>query len=104
MNFRGSVPLMVLSILSQGPKHGYSIAQYIEKESDGFFEIKAGTLYPTLHNLEKQAMIKSRHEIANGRELRYYQLTQAGKARLKDSLREWRGHIKAVNRILSTNT
>lgn len=100
MNFRGSLPLMVLYVLSKGANHGYRIAQHIGAESDGFFDVKAGTLYPTLHSLEKQGMIESYKEKENGRELRYYTMTPAGKKQLTESLTEWEGHVNAVNRVL----
>ncbi|MEQ8672721.1 MAG: PadR family transcriptional regulator [Aggregatilineales bacterium] len=100
MNFRGSLPLMVLYVLSKGSNHGYRIAQHIESESDGFFNVKAGTLYPTLHSLEKQGVIDSYKDVENGREVRYYRLTSDGKKQLDTSLTEWDGHVSAVNRVL----
>ena len=100
MNFRGSLPLMVLYVLSKESNHGYRIAQLIESESDGFFDVKAGTLYPTLHSLEKQGVIVSYKDVENGREVRYYKLTSDGKKQLEASLTEWDGHVNAVNRVL----
>jgi DNA-binding PadR family transcriptional regulator len=100
MNFKGNLPLMILYILSKGANHGYSIARYIEAESAGYFDIKAGTLYPTLHNLEEQGMIESYRQIENGRDLRYYRITEKGQEKLSAVLKDWENHVRAVNRVL----
>jgi DNA-binding PadR family transcriptional regulator len=91
---------MILYILSFGQAHGYSIARFIEQQSEGFFDVKAGTLYPTLHSLEHQDLITSRREMENGRELRYYTLTDRGRKKLAETLHEWDLHVAAVNRVL----
>lgn len=101
MNLKGSLPLLILHVLSQGPNHGYQIAKQIKQESAGVLDFKEGTLYPTLHGMEKKGLIEAYSQIENGRERRYYRLTDKGRRKLKSELAEWRAYTKAVNAVLS---
>lgn len=100
MNMKGSLPLLILHNLSLAPGHGYWLAKQIRVQSDGVLDFKEGTLYPTLHNLEKQGFIASFHEVENGRSRRYYQLTDNGKAELRRQREEWALFSGAVNLVL----
>jgi PadR family transcriptional regulator PadR len=100
MNMKGSLPLLIMHNLSLEPSHGYRIAKQIRVQSDGVLDFKEGTLYPTLHNLEKQGLISSYKETENGRSRRYYQLTDSGKAALAQQREEWTLYAGAVNLIL----
>lgn len=100
MNFRGSLTLLILFVLSKGPNHGYQIAKAIKQQSDGILDFKEGTLYPTLHGLEQQGMIEAFEQAENGRSRRYYRLTQDGRALLDQELDEWARYSSAVNNIL----
>ncbi len=103
MQFKGSLPLMVLYVLSQQPNHGYAIAQQIKEKSDEVFDVKAGSLYPALHSLEKQGLVESYTTEENGRELRCYTLTDLGKGELDAALAAWAQHVTAVNLVLKGN-
>lgn len=100
MNLKGSLPLLILHVLSHGPNHGYQIAKQIKQESQGILDFKEGTLYPTLHGMEKQGLVEAYSEIENGRERRYYRLTDKGRRALKTELEEWKAYTKAVNAVL----
>ncbi len=100
MNMKGSLPLLILHNLAKEPSHGYRIAKQIRVQSDGVLDFKEGTLYPTLHNLEKQGLIASFKEKENGRSRRYYQLTDNGKAELARQRQEWRLYAGAVDMVL----
>ncbi|MCC6614467.1 MAG: PadR family transcriptional regulator [Anaerolineae bacterium] len=100
MNFRGSLTLLILYVLSKGPNHGYQIAKAIKQQSQGILDFKEGTLYPTLHGLEGQGMIQAFEQAENGRTRRYYRLTQDGRALLEEELDEWSRYSSAVNDIL----
>jgi transcriptional regulator len=100
MNLKGSLPLLILHILKDGPNHGYRIAKRIKRESGGVLDFKEGTLYPTLHSLEKQGLIEAYQEIENGRTRRYYRLTGGGRKALADELEQWHEYANAVNAIL----
>ena len=100
MNMKGSLPLLVLHILSLGPKHGYQIAKEIRQRSDNMLEFAEGTLYPTLHSMEKQGLLASYEEDKAGRTRRYYQLTSSGRGALAQERQEWQVFTQAVNMIL----
>lgn len=78
---RGEVPLALLSLLEDGPKHGYELMTLLEERTDGCYRPSAGTIYPTLQQLQDQGLVQSREE-EGGR--RTYELTDAGRAHLAD--------------------
>lgn len=82
---------LILSILAGGKKHGYQLALEIEERSGGYFTFNHGTLYPILHRLEKEGMIRgSWIDGGQKRKRRIYSLT--GKGRKYAALQEksWR--------------
>jgi PadR family transcriptional regulator PadR len=102
MNLKGSLPLLILYTLSKGPNHGYQIAKSIKQQSEGVLDFKEGTLYPTLHTLEKSHFIQGYNEDEAGRTRRYYRLTESGSKMLREQLKEWREYAGAVNRVLES--
>lgn len=103
MNNKGSLPLLVLHVLAEGQNHGYQIAKLIKERSDGVLDFKEGTLYPTLHSLEKQKLIESYSEKVDGRKRRYYRITDGGRAMLKNERAEWASYARAVNQVLKVS-
>ncbi len=97
MNIKGSLPLLILQVLSSGPGHGYQISQQIKARSKGVLDFKEGTLYPALHGLEQQGLLEAYHAEENGRTRRYYQLTASGRAALEKARKEWEQFVQAVN-------
>lgn len=100
MNYKGSLPLLILQCLHQGPLHGYAIAQRIKVLSSDILTFKEGTLYPTLHGLENQGAIESFSETVSGRERKCYRLTEQGKKQLHKEQQEWQTFVQAVNGVL----
>jgi PadR family transcriptional regulator PadR len=100
MNLKGSLPLLVLHILANGANHGYGIAKQIKDESRGVLDFKEGTLYPTLHGMEKQGLIEAYQQEESGRMRRYYRLTKRGQAMLDAQREEWSRYTHAVNLVL----
>ncbi len=100
MNIKGSLPLLILHLLAQRPSHGYSLAKQIREQSDDFLNYSEGTLYPTLHGLEKQGLIESFEQEENGRGRRYYRLTAKGQKALASEKAEWKRYTQMVNLIL----
>lgn len=97
----GSTPMLVLSLLRDGDKYGYEMVEELAKRSDDTFLLKEGTLYPLLHSLEKDRLVRSYTKIApNGRERKYYQLTYDGKEYLRSKEQEWRLFSEKVNAVL----
>jgi DNA-binding PadR family transcriptional regulator len=72
------VRIAILSLLSEGPKHGYELMKELESRSGGSYRVSAGTMYPSLQQLEDEGMIVSEQQ--NGK--RVYQLTDLGKQEL----------------------
>jgi len=100
MNLKGSLPLLILHNLSSGPSHGYAIAKHIKETTNGTLDFKEGTLYPTLHGMEKQGLLEKYKEKVNGRDRNYYRLTDEGRKMLAVELQEWRDFTRAVNTVL----
>ena len=100
MNLKGSLPMLVLHVLQNGPQHGYQIAKDIKQKSKGILDFREGTLYPALHGLERDGCIESYNEVENGRTRRYYRLTETGKQSLAAELNEWQRYSRAVNQVL----
>ena len=100
MNFKGTLPTLILEAVEQEPSHGYRIAQRIKERSKGVLDFKEGTLYPALHKLENEGLVASSEEIENGRARRYYRITKSGRAVLAKDRAEWRNLSRAVTMIL----
>lgn len=100
MNFKGTLPTLILEAVEQEPSHGYRIAQRIKERSKGVLDFKEGTLYPALHKLENEGLVASSEEMENGRARRYYRITKAGRAVLSKDRAEWRKLSRAVTMIL----
>jgi len=97
----GSTPMLVLSLLKDGDKYGYEMVEALAKRSDDTFLLKEGTLYPLLHTMEKEKWVQSYTKYAeNGRERKYYHLTDHGRQRLDYKEKEWRLFTEKVNAVL----
>lgn len=92
---------LVLMALLEGAKHGYEVSKYIEERSRGFFRMPFGTLYPILHRLEKNGMIKAKLESSSGAKTKkVYRLTGAGKALANNEARDFRLLAKTINKMV----
>lgn len=100
MNFKGTLPTLILQALVNEPNHGYRIAQSIRERSQGVLDFKEGTLYPALHKLENEGLVESYEETENGRIRRYYRITKAGRKTLAADRAEWHQLSSAVSTIL----
>lgn len=100
MNMKGSLPALILQVLSREENHGYRIAQQIKATSKGVLDFKEGTLYPALHDLENKGLIESYESVENGRTRRYYRLTESGHKTLAKEREAWNQYSQAVSLIL----
>ena len=100
MNFKGTLPTLILEALVNEPQHGYRIAQRIKERSQGVLDFKEGTLYPALHKLENERLLESYEAVEAGRQRRYYRITKAGRETLEKDRSEWRELSRAVTMIL----
>ena len=98
----GSTTVLILKLLEDKDMYGYEMISNLAKKSNHTFDLKAGTLYPLLHNLEKNGIVESYEEsTASERTRKYYHLTEKGKDVLKIKEKEWHEYSTAVNRVLN---
>jgi PadR family transcriptional regulator PadR len=98
---QGTLDMLVLRVLSAGPRHGYDIARRIQVLSRDALRVGQGSLYPALHRLEERGHLSgSWRESETGRRARYYRLTAAGKRELEGSEDSWRHFSAAVEGVL----
>lgn len=97
----GSTATLILKLLDRQDMYGYQIIEELARRSDNTFQLKAGTLYPLLHGLEKKGLLESYEENADSARIRkYYRLTGKGKKFLKEKTAEWKEYSSAVSKIL----
>jgi len=101
--WQGTLALMVLKTLqSMGPLHGYGIARRIEQTSGDNLVVQYGTLYPALLKLEQEGYIASEWGISeNNRRACYYRLTRAGRRQVERETREWQETTAILERFLT---
>src|SRR3954467_14270850 len=98
---KGTLALLILSLLSRKSMYGYELAATVHRDTDGAFTWREGSLYPSLHKLEADGLIAGAwEEKETGRKRRYYQLTKKGRTALKAKTESWADLARAVNRIL----
>ena len=100
---QGTLALMVLKTLETiGPLHGYGIARRIEQTSEQLLAINYGTLYPALLKLEQEGYISSEWGVSdNNRKAKFYKLTRAGRRRVEHETREWQRISAILGRFLA---
>lgn len=97
----GSTATLILKLLDSKDMYGYQIIEELARRSDNTFQLKAGTLYPLLHGLEKKGLLDSYEEKADSARVRkYYRLTNKGKKHLKEKTAEWQTYAAAVDKVL----
>ena len=104
--FQGTLALMVLKTLdSMGPLHGFGIARRIEQTSGDRLSVNYGTIYPALLKLEQEGFVAGDWGLSEtNRKARYYRLTRAGRRRLERAAAEWADTTQIVNRFFSPGT
>ncbi len=97
----GSTTMLVLNLLEQGDMYGYQMIRELEQRSEQFFSLKEGTLYPILHGLEKDGLIKSYEmKTEQWRPRKYYAINDKGRRLLRDKKQEWQLFSSAVNKVM----
>jgi PadR family transcriptional regulator PadR len=101
--WQGTLALMVLKTLeTMGPLHGYGIARRIEQTSGNRLALNYGTLYPALLKLEQEGAIASEWGVSeNNRKAKFYRLTRAGRKQLAKEARDWEQTTAILARFLS---
>jgi transcriptional regulator len=101
--WQGTLALMVLRTLeTMGPLHGYGVARRIEQVSGGMVSVKYGTLYPALIKLEQEGYIAAEWGVSDhNRRAKIYKLTRAGGKKLAREARQWERTTTAIARIFA---
>lgn len=101
--WQGTLALMILKTLETlGPLHGYGIARRIEQTSGDLLSVNYGTLYPALLKLEQEGYIASEWGVSdNNRKAKYYRLTRAGRKQVEQEMQEWQEAQAILAKFLS---
>ena len=94
---KGHLDLLLLSILADGPAHGYAIIESLRQRSSGLFDLPEGTIYPALHRLENQGLLRSNWSEDSARRKKIYHLTPKGQQVLSKRQDEWKKFSRAIN-------
>ena len=98
---QGTLDLLVLRCLSGGSRHGYAIASIVRDQTGGDLSIEDAALYQSLHRLLRQDLVDAEWGPSeNNRRARFYTLTPAGRARLREESTNWRRYVRAVDAVL----
>ena len=98
---QGTLELMILTILSREPMHGYGISQRLATLSGDRFQVNPGSLFPSLYRLEQDGKLKAEWRASdNNRNAKYYRLTPAGRKQLEQHRQRWDRTAFAVNSVL----
>jgi PadR family transcriptional regulator, regulatory protein PadR len=98
---RGHVDLLLLSVLDREDAHGYRLAQSVRDRSAGAFDLREGTIYPSLYRLERDGLVASRWERVDGRRRRVYRLTRPGAQELDRHRADWRDFARAMEAVVA---
>jgi PadR family transcriptional regulator len=100
---QGTLDIMILQTLATlGPSHGYAIASRIEQVSDGRVQLNMGTLYPGLMRLEQRGAVRGSWGVTeNNRKARFYAITAPGRRLLAAETTEWNRMVGIMHAILS---
>ena len=99
---QGTLALLVLkSLASRGKLHGYAITAYIQHASDELLRVEEGSLYPALHRMEQDGLVRAEWGTSEkNRPARFYALTAAGKRQLAQEQEQWDRLTEGVRRVL----
>ncbi len=95
-----STAVLVLGVLRRGSSYGYDIVRQVNELAEGQFTWQEGTVYPVLHKLEREGLVRSRwQEADSGRKRKYYAITPSGRGALGEGTRQWELFYRMVTRL-----
>jgi PadR family transcriptional regulator PadR len=98
---QGTLDMLILKAVSLAPMHGYGILLRIQQFSNDALLIQQGSLYPAVYRLEHQGLLSSEWGLSeNNRRAKYYQLTPAGRRRLKEEQQGWLRLVDAISAVM----
>ena len=99
---RGTLDLLILKTLALEPLHGVAVADRLSQITGGTFQVQAGSLFPALHRLEGDDLITGEWSVVDGRRIKSYALTAAGRRQLAVETKQWERIVAAVSQVLGT--
>ena len=97
---KGNLDALLLAVLQAGAAHGYEVIAELKRRSNGEFDMPEGTVYPSLHKLEREGFLTSEWDVVEGRRRRTYRLTAPGRAALVRERAEWLRFSTGMNAVL----
>lgn len=98
---QGTLDLLILKALALQEMHGLQISRRIEQVTRGTFQVKPGSLFPSLHRMEEEGwLVSSWGESESRRKAKYYKLTRAGRLQLETAAERWKRISLAMSRAL----
>jgi PadR family transcriptional regulator len=98
---KGTVDLLILRSLQPGPSHGYEVSRWVRERTDGVLTLEDAALYQALHRLEDDRWISATWGLSeNNRRAKYYELTAAGRRRLREEIAGWKRYAAAVFKVV----
>lgn len=99
---QGTLDLLILRSLLEGPTHGHAITKHIQRTSEDLLQVETGSLYPALHRLEAKGWIAASWELsAKGKRARIYRLTPLGRKQLATERSKWEAFSRAMALVLN---
>ena len=99
---RGTVDLLILRTLANGPLHGYAIAQRLRVASQDILQVGESSLYPSLQRLLARGWVKAAWGVSdNNRKAKFYKLTKAGRKQIERDTRQWEETAAIIMRFLA---
>jgi len=100
----GTLDMLILKAVSQGPMHGYAITEFIQRSSDDVLRVEEGALYPALHRLEVRGWLRAKWGTSeNNRRARFYRLSALGRRELDNETAYWQRVASAVTRVMQVS-
>ena len=98
---QGTVDLLVLRALQQGPVHGYAVSRWIRERTDAVISMEDAALYQALHRLEARGWVESEWGVSEiNRRAKYYSLTTTGRRQLRAEVGTWQRYAAAMSRVI----
>ena len=98
---QGTLDLLILKAVALEPLHGWAISERLQQISNDALQVQQGSLYPSLHRLERRGWLKAKWATSeNNRRAKYYELTARGRKQLETEMIAWRKLTYAIDRIL----
>ena len=99
---KGTLDVLVLKTLSWGPRHAFEITSWLESRSDGELDVDDSALIQCLHRMEERNLVAGEWGVTgNGRRARYYRMTAAGRAWLRNEGADLASHVSAIASVLA---